>query len=412
MPNDFAPSPESWSTQQLAEFLAVVSSYEDEQSAIQVALERTAEALESEVAALIRGSSVEASIGFPVGAVNETGLLAVREGRSDSIDVAGLGSCAAICLPLGDTRSRHLVVARFGSDGFNQEERDLLRGMSRVLALTLRMLRGLVQERTLRKRSEREMAKRKRIQEEADQLRQEFFASVSHELRTPLTSIIGYTELLLAGVAGELTERQQTFLEVTQRNARRELRLVNDLLFVSRMGTDEFAIEQGEADLSLLVKDCVDATRPAAEKKGIELSHFLTDGPICTGDSDRLAQLLDNLVSNAIKFTPVGGRVEVRLSTDDDRLLLDVINTGSFIPSDERDRIFDRFYRAQSTAKQVVPGIGLGLAISKAIVDAHHGEIRVLSAEDAGTTFRVMLPANAELPEPAGARAAQAAASR
>jgi signal transduction histidine kinase len=409
--SDFSPSSENWSTQQLAEFLAVVSSYEDEPSAIQGGLERTAEALEAEVAALVRGSSVEVSIGFPVGAVDETGLLAVREGRRDSIDVAGLGSCAAICLPLGDSRSRHLIVARFGSEGFNQEERDLLRGMSRVLALTLRMLRGLVQERTLRKRSEREMAKRKRIQEEADQLRQEFFASVSHELRTPLTSIIGYTDLLLAGEAGELTERQQTFLEVTQRNARRELRLVNDLLFVSRIGTGEFTIERGEADLCLLVRDCIDATRPAAEKKGIELSHVSTGAPLCAGDRDRLAQLLDNLVSNAIKFTPVGGRVEVRLSTDDDRLLLDVINTGSFIPSGERDRIFDRFYRAQSTAKQVVPGIGLGLAISKAIVDAHHGEIRVRSDEDAGTTFRVVLPANAEQPESAGARAARAVVS-
>jgi protein-histidine pros-kinase len=283
--------------------------------------------------------------------------------------------------------------------------------MSRVLALTLRMLRGLVQERTLRKRSEREMAKCKRIQEEADRLRQEFFASVSHELRTPLTSIIGYTDLLLAGDAGELTERQQIFLEVTHRNARRELRLVNDLLFVSRIGTGEVAIEQGEADLSLLVKDCVDATRPAAEKKGIELSHVSTDTPLCAGDSDRLAQLLDNLISNAIKFTPVGGRVEVRLSAADDRLVLEVINTGSFIPSNERDRIFDRFYRSQSTGKQVVPGMGLGLAISKAIVDAHHGEIHVRSDEDAGTTFRVVLPASGEPPEPPGARAAQAVAS-
>jgi signal transduction histidine kinase len=408
----FAASAESWSTQQLAEFLAVVSSYEDEQSAIQGGLERTAEALEAEVTALLRGSEVEAAIGFPAGGVDEAGLLAVREGRSESIDIPGVGPCAALCLSLEDTRGRHLVVARFGDAEFSQEERDLLRGMARVLTLTLRMLRALVQERTLRKRSEREMAKRKHIQEEADRLRNEFFASVSHELRTPLTSIIGYTDLLLAGEAGELRERQQTFLEVTQRNAKRELRLVNDLLFVSRIGAGEFAIERGEADLSLLVQDCIEATRPAAEKKQIELSHISTDTPVCSGDSDRLAQLLDNLVSNAIKFTPVGGRVEVRLSADDDRLLVDVCNTGSFIPTSEREQIFDRFYRAQSTGKQVIPGIGLGLAISKAIVDAHGGEIRVHSDPDSGTTFRVVLPADGELPEPAGTRAAQAVASR
>jgi signal transduction histidine kinase len=299
-------------------------------------------------------------------------------------------------MPLEDTR-RELVVARFGGEGFSQEEHDLLRGMSRVLALTLRMLRSLVQERTLRKKSEREMAKRKRVQEEADRLRNEFFASVSHELRTPLTSIIGYTDLLLAGEGGPLTDRQLSFLEITYRNAKRELRLVNDLLFVSRIGAGEFAIERGVADLSALVADCLEASRPSAEKKGVELRHEPTTTPPCAGDSDRLAQLLDNLVSNAVKFTPEGGYVEVRLSADSGQILLDVHNSGSFIAVAERERIFDRFYRARSAGRQVVPGIGLGLAISKAIVDAHGGEIHVRSGKASGTVFSVQLPASSEI---------------
>jgi diguanylate cyclase (GGDEF)-like protein len=161
------PGPaESWSTQQLAEFLAVVSSFTDQRSAIRGAIERAAEALEAEVAALVREGAVEASIGFPAGEVDEAELVAVAEGRHPRLEVSGVGSCGVASVPLEDTPPGRLVVARFGDDVFSQEELDLLRGMTRVLALALRMLRALEEERALRKASQHEIQQRRRAEKQ------------------------------------------------------------------------------------------------------------------------------------------------------------------------------------------------------------------------------------------------------
>ena len=389
------PTAESWSTQQLAEFLAVVSSCRDERSAIQEALERTAEALEAEVTALVKGSEVEASIGFPAGQVDDAALLSVCAGANGAIEVDGVGACEAVCISLEDRPARRLVVGRIGGEGFSQEERDLLRGIARVLTLTLRLLRGIEKERALRSRTELEMAKRKDVQEESDRLRSEFLAALSHELRTPLTSIIGYTDLLLDGAVGELTPQQREFVQVTERSARRELRLVNDLLFASRVGARDFSIDRGTVDLVAIVTQCVEATRPQAERRSVQLTHDVLHASVgseLVGDSDRLAQVLENLVSNAIKFTPEGGRAEVRLTEDGNRVRLEVWNSGSYISAQERGLLFDRFYRSPSATEQAVPGVGLGLAITKAIVDAHDGAIAVRSDVVDGTAFVVDLP--------------------
>jgi diguanylate cyclase (GGDEF)-like protein len=155
---------ESWSTQQLAEFLAVVSSFTNERSAIRGAVERAAEALEAEVAALIRGSVVEAAIGFPASEVPRDELVAIAENRCRSIEISGVGRCDAVSVPLEDTQPGRLVVARFGEDAFSQDELDLLRGMARVLVLALKMLRLLEEERALRKASQHEISERKRAE--------------------------------------------------------------------------------------------------------------------------------------------------------------------------------------------------------------------------------------------------------
>jgi diguanylate cyclase (GGDEF)-like protein len=161
------PGPaENWSTQQLAEFLAVVSSFTDQRSAIRGAVERAAEALEAEVAALVRESGVEASIGFPAGEVDEAELVVVAEERRPRLEVSGVGSCGVASVPLDDTPPGRLVVARFGDDVFSQEELDLLRGMARVLALALRMLRALEEERALRKASQHEIQQRRRAEKQ------------------------------------------------------------------------------------------------------------------------------------------------------------------------------------------------------------------------------------------------------
>jgi diguanylate cyclase (GGDEF)-like protein len=155
---------ESWSTQQLVEFLAVVSSFTSERSAINGGVERAAEALEAEVAALVREGRVEASIGFPSGEVPCDELVALAEGRRRSVEIDGVGTCPAVSVALDDSPSAWLVVARFGGEGFTQEELDLLRGMARVLSLTLQMLRVLEEERALRKASEHEVKERKRAE--------------------------------------------------------------------------------------------------------------------------------------------------------------------------------------------------------------------------------------------------------
>jgi diguanylate cyclase (GGDEF)-like protein len=152
---------ESWSTQQLAEFLAFVSSFTDEQSAMRGAVERAAEVLDAEAAALVRGGSVETHIGFGVAQVPEDELMAVSRGTSDSVEIPGLGSCVAAAAALEDAQHGQLILARHDDDEFSQEESDLLRGMARVLALALEMLRALEHERALRKRSEHEIGERR-----------------------------------------------------------------------------------------------------------------------------------------------------------------------------------------------------------------------------------------------------------
>jgi PAS domain S-box-containing protein len=227
---------------------------------------------------------------------------------------------------------------------------------------------------------------------ELDRLKDEFVALVSHELRTPLTSIRGYLELIREGKAGRTTKRQENFLDVMNRNSERLLRLVSDLLFVAQAESGKVALELEALDLSDLARDAVDTTRPLAAKRAIALNLEADDELRVSADRARLVQLLDNLLSNALKFTPEGGRVDVVLSAENGHAVLEVSDSGIGIPRAEQGRLFERFYRASTATAQAVPGTGLGLAIAKAIVEAHGGRIDVESDEGAGATFRVELP--------------------
>jgi PAS domain S-box-containing protein len=227
---------------------------------------------------------------------------------------------------------------------------------------------------------------------ELDRLKDEFVALVSHELRTPLTSIRGYLELLLEGEAGDLTDEQRQFLSVVERNAHRLLALVGDLLFLAQVEAGKLSLEIGAVDLSAVAAECVETARPLADERGVTIT--LAAGPLglLAGDRARLAQLLDNLVSNGIKFTPAGGRVDVRIRGLRGNAVVEVRDTGMGIPADEQEHLFERFYRTSKATEQAIPGTGLGLAISKAIVHAHGGRITLASDEGAGTTFSVSLP--------------------
>ena len=240
-------------------------------------------------------------------------------------------------------------------------------------------------------------AERRRAEEEAERIKGEFLGLVSHELRTPLTSIIGYTELLLDVEAEGLSERQREFLEVVRRNGERELRLVGDLLLLVMIEAGSFSIELDTVELGPLVKECVNAARPRAEAEQVELRVETEDVPELNGDGDRIAQVIDNLLSNALKFTEEGGEVVVRLRAGEGNAVIEVQDSGIGIPKDEQERLFDRLFRASGATEMHIPGIGVGLTIVKALVEAHGGEVSVESVEGEGTTFRVALPL--ELPD-------------
>jgi signal transduction histidine kinase len=246
-------------------------------------------------------------------------------------------------------------------------------------------------------RSEAEAARRAMAQQnkrlrELDRLKDEFLSLVSHELRTPLTSIRGYLELALEEDGGELSPDQRRFLQAVQRNSSRLLRLVGDLLFVAQADAGRLSLEQGKVDIAGLVAECVEAAQPAAREKEIVLSLSSSPVPALVGDRGRLAQVLDNLVSNALKFTPEGGSVSVQTSSDGEHIAVVVTDTGIGIALEDQPRLFERFFRSTAAAQQAIPGTGLGLAIVKAIVEAHSGRITVSSTEGYGTTFRVELP--------------------
>jgi signal transduction histidine kinase len=223
-----------------------------------------------------------------------------------------------------------------------------------------------------------------------DRLKDEFVASVSHELRTPLTSIRGYLELMRDDQV--LDEEHEGMLGIVDRNAARLLGLVNDLLFAAQVsdgGHVKLALEQ--LDLAVIVGEAAAAAAPRAESGGVTLEVDAQTASL-QGDPMRIAQVADNLISNAIKFTPPGGTVRVRLSSEADDVLLTVSDSGMGIADDEQADLFSRFYRTKAARTGAVPGTGLGLSIVKSIVVAHGGAVAFTSTLGVGTTFVVTLP--------------------
>jgi signal transduction histidine kinase len=224
---------------------------------------------------------------------------------------------------------------------------------------------------------------------EADRLKDEFVALVSHDLRTPLTSITGYVELALED---ELSDEVRGFLQVVSRNAERLLALVNDLLFVARLQAGEMLLEPTEIDLGEVARDAIHSMEPRAVAKGVALTCSGDDLPVVRADHGRIHQLLDNLVSNAIKFTPQGGFVHVSLERSDGRIAIEVADSGIGIAQEDQRRLFERFYRTENAVERQVPGTGLGLYISRVIAEAHQGTLTVRSELEQGSTFRLELP--------------------
>jgi signal transduction histidine kinase len=227
---------------------------------------------------------------------------------------------------------------------------------------------------------------------EADRLKDEFVALISHDLRTPLTSIMGYTELALdPELEPLLDDERRGYLDVVSRSSERLLRLVDDLLFVARLQAGRLDLSPTLLDLSELAQQAAREAQRQAHAKGVELVFDGRPGIEVDADKGRMFQLLDNLVSNALKFTPSGGRVEISVAQNG-RAVLEVRDTGVGFTPDEASRVFDRFFRTEEAVTGQVPGTGLGLFIAQAITAAHGGTISAAPRVGGGAAFKVELP--------------------
>ena len=258
---------------------------------------------------------------------------------------------------------------------------------------------SLVLDVTARKHAEEEAARfiageqaARREAEQANRIKDEFLATLSHELRTPLTAIVGWACLLGAGDIDPAKTPQA--LEAILRNARSQGRLIDDLLDVSRIITGKLHLDVRSIDMALVIKAAVNSVRLAAQAKGIHLETVLCPGPcVVSGDSDRLKQVIWNLLTNAIKFTPEEGRVEVRLERTDSFLNIKVSDTGPGIEPEFLPYVFERFRQADATTTRQHRGLGLGLAIVRDFVELHGGTVLAESRSyGGGSTFTVRLP--------------------
>ena len=242
---------------------------------------------------------------------------------------------------------------------------------------------------------EREQAARAAA-EEASRLKDEFLATVSHELRTPLTPILGWARMLRDNALEE--DVRSRALETIERSAHAQSQIINDLLDVSRIIAGKLRLDIRHVELAAVVEMAVETVRAAAEAKAIEIrTTFDPSAGVIPGDPNRLQQVVWNLLTNAVKFTPRGGRVEVRLARADSHVELTVSDTGQGITPDFLPYVFDRFRQADGSSTRAHGGLGLGLAIVRHLVELHGGTVGVDSpGEGLGTTFRVRLPQSAD----------------
>jgi len=224
-----------------------------------------------------------------------------------------------------------------------------------------------------------------------ERVRRDFVANVSHEFKTPLTAIQGFAETLLGGA---LRDKQNSlrFLKIIRDHALRMGRLTEDLLKLSLIEAGKLELNLQPVSVSEVVEPCVEIVRPKAEQKDLTLVTECPPDLRVLGDANRLREVVQNLLDNAVQYTPNGGCIRVHAVSDNGAVVVAVSDTGVGIPQSDRERIFERFYRVDNARSREVGGTGLGLAIAKHLVEAHNGEIEVVSEIDHGSTFSVHLP--------------------
>ena len=261
--------------------------------------------------------------------------------------------------------------------------------LTTVAAITGLMVQRLVDE--TRQRTAQLADQNERLLE-LDRLKDEFVATASHELRTPLTSLSGYLEMSLDPAEGPLSPTREGHLKIVQRNANRLAVLVDQLLFLARADSHPLEVDWRPVDLGEVLNEAAETARPAASAKNIALIVEAEPPQRALADRRQLLRIVDNLVTNAVKFTPEGGTVRLSAHGNGANATLEVTDTGVGIRASERQDVFNRFFRGTDAVEEAIPGSGLGLAISEVIAEAHGTTIQIESRPGTGSTFRLSLP--------------------
>ncbi|TFJ91984.1 cell wall metabolism sensor histidine kinase WalK [Lentibacillus salicampi] len=290
-------------------------------------------------------------------------LLDVLQLDDNSVDISELPDSGSMIIDFSNDEEIYLIRAKFST--IADEDNDII-GFITVLS---------------------DVTEQEKIERE----RREFVSNVSHELRTPLTTMRSYIEALSEG-AWEDRNIAPKFLSVTQKETDRMIRMVNDLLQLSRMDNRSESLQQERVDFIDFFQQVIDRFEMNVSDQ-IELQRDLPKEKLYVWlDKDKMAQVLDNIISNAIKYSPEGGAISFKVAKQKGNLLITVSDQGPGIPYDKVDKIFDRFYRADKARSRKLGGTGLGLAIAKEIVESHHGSIWAKSKEGKGTAILFTLP--------------------
>ncbi len=225
-----------------------------------------------------------------------------------------------------------------------------------------------------------------------DEMKSDFVNMVAHELRSPLVAIRQINSVLLEGLAGPLEEKQEDFVRRGMAKIDSLLNLINDLLDIAKLEAGKYVQHQVPTDIGEIITETVALMEPSAREQGIVLKHFLENLAPVQADPKRIEEIFNNLISNAINYSPEGGRVTVSAKGLGDYMEIKVEDTGVGITEEELPKIFDKFYRVKNPKTRQVIGTGLGLSIVKGVVEAHNGSIQVDSTPDKGTTFKILLP--------------------
>lgn len=303
---------------------------------------------------------------------------------------------------------RHMNIPVFDGDrivavaGVGNKEEDYNESDVRQLTLLMEGMWRQIQrkraEDSLKKytedlaRANEELSKANEELKSLDRMKDEFLSNVSHEFKTPLTSIKGYSQLILDGTLGNINEQQKKAMDTVIRNSDRLRRLVDSLLYLSRAQVGRMSYYFEKLQLADLINNCIHDQLLQAKDKGVDLRTEIEDIPPVRADKDKLTDVLTNLIDNALKFTSEGGQIIVAARKVPNGVHMEVRDTGIGIPAEHIPHLFQRFYQVDSSASRRYGGTGLGLYISKTIVEAHGGKIWIESEEGKGTTVHVELP--------------------